>query len=56
MAADVKKYNTRDDDNFSQVTNFWLNVLSREERERLVFNIASHLKDAQGFIQERAVR
>ncbi|XP_003389936.1 PREDICTED: catalase-like [Amphimedon queenslandica] len=54
--CDVKKYNTRDDDNFSQVKNFWLKVLTVEEQSRLVFNIASHLKDAQPFIQSRVIR
>ena len=38
-----------------QVKNFWLKVLTVEEQSRLVFNIASHLKDAQPFIQSRAV-
>ena len=38
-----------------QVTNFWANVLSEEEKMRLVENIAGHLKDATEFIQKRAV-
>ena len=38
-----------------QVKNFWLKVLTVEEQSRLVFNIASHLKDAQPYIQSRAV-
>ncbi|XP_064398721.1 catalase-like isoform X3 [Halichondria panicea] len=54
--ADVKRYNTADDDNFSQVTLFWRNVLSEDEKRRLVRNIAGHLKDASEFIQQRAVR
>ena len=41
---------------FLQVKNFWLKVLTVEEQGRLVFNIASHMKDAQPFIQSRAVR
>ena len=35
----------------SQVTDFWKNVLKPAERERLVDNIASHLCNAQQFIQ-----
>ena len=35
----------------SQVTDFWKNVLKAAERERLVDNIASHLCNAQQFIQ-----
>ena len=74
--GDVRRYNTADDDNFSQVsslsyhaqllvqallvflaqvTNFWLNVLTREEKARLVQNIAGHMKDAKESIQKRAV-
>jgi catalase len=30
-------------------------VLSKDERERLTENIAGHMKDAQEFIQKRAV-
>ena len=66
----MKKYNTRDEDNFSQVCNrlFYYSIffsgkellvespITVEEQSRLVFNIASRLKDAQPFIQSRAVR
>lgn len=54
--GDVKRYNTADDDNFSQVTTFWTKVLTEEEKIRLTQNIAGHLKDASEFIQQRAVR
>ena len=53
--GDAKRYNTADDDNFSQVGTFWCKVLSEEEKTRLVQNIAGHLKDATEFIQHRAV-
>ena len=53
--GDAKRYNTADDDNFSQVGTFWRKVLSEEEKTRLVQNIAGHLKDATEFIQHRAV-
>ena len=36
---------------FPQATDFWKNVLKPAERERLVDNIASHLCNAQQFIQ-----
>lgn len=55
VSGDVQRYNTSDDDNFSQVTIFWSNVLNAEEKKRLVKNIAGHLRNASRFIQERAV-
>ncbi|KAL8595354.1 hypothetical protein ACOMHN_020107 [Nucella lapillus] len=51
----VQRYNTADDDNFSQAEVFWTKILTAEERTRLVENISGHLKDAQDFVQERAV-
>jgi len=56
VSGDVARYNTADDDNFTQVTTFWQDVLSEEERQRLVANIAGHLKNAQPFLQDRAVK
>ena len=53
--GDAKRFNTANDDNFSQVGTFWRKVLSEEEKTRLVQNIAGHLKDATEFIQHRAV-
>lgn len=38
-----------------QVTIFWEKVLDKDAKERLVSNIAGHLKDAKDFIQKRAV-
>jgi len=55
-SGDVARYNTADDDNFSQVTTFWTKVLDEPARARLVENIAGHLKNAQPFIQDRAVK
>ncbi|KAK6638501.1 hypothetical protein RUM43_006768 [Polyplax serrata] len=55
-SGDVARYNSGDDDNFTQAGDLWAKVLSNEERERLVQNIAGHLKDAADFIQERAVK
>lgn len=53
--GDVQRYNSADEDNFTQVGNFYRKVLSEDERQRLVENIAGHLKDAKEFIQDRAV-
>nr|CCQ42789.1 catalase homolog B [Leucosolenia complicata] len=55
VSADVAKYNSADEDNFSQVGLFYRNVLNEEERTRLVGNIAGHLKDALPAIQARTV-
>jgi len=56
MHGDCQRYNTHDDDNFTQVGTFYRKVLNDEERTRLVENIAGHLKDAATFIQERVVK
>lgn len=55
VTGDVQKYVTGDDDNFSQVTTFWKQVLKPEERQRLVENIAGHVKNAKDFLQERCI-
>lgn len=49
------RYDSSNEDNFSQPAMFWNNVLKDEERERLVANLADHLSPAKNFIQERAV-
>jgi len=54
--GDVARYNSADEDDFTQAGVFWRQVLSEEERERLVDNIGSHLCNAQQFIQERAIK
>lgn len=53
--GDVARYNSADEDNFSQPAIFWSSVLNAEEKERLVSNIAGHLSGASEFIQKRAV-
>jgi len=55
ISGDVDRYDTADDHNFEQVGIFYRKVLNESERTRLVENIAGHLKDAQPFIQKRAV-
>ncbi|XP_069688460.1 catalase-like [Periplaneta americana] len=54
--GDVARYNTGDDDNYSQPSTFWKKTLKPEERERLVENIVDHVKGAADFIQERTVK
>lgn len=44
VSGDVQRHDSANDDNFEQVTSFWTNVLSPEERDRLVANIAGHLQ------------
>ncbi|XP_078582866.1 catalase-like [Branchiostoma floridae x Branchiostoma japonicum] len=54
--GDLQRYNTADEDNFTQVGTFWRNVLSEYDREHLVDNLASHMTAAQEFLQKRAVK
>jgi len=56
VSGEVARYNTADDDNFSQVGIYWTKVLDDGAKERLIQNIAGHLKNAQPFIQDRAVK
>jgi len=55
VSADVTRYNSSDEDNFTQTGIFWRDVLSAQEKTNLVENIAGHMKDAQPAIQRRAV-
>jgi len=55
VTGDVQRHDSGNEDNYSQVTSFWLNVLNETSRERLVSNIAGHLRQAAPFIQERAI-
>uniref|UniRef100_A0A8D0W8J5 Catalase n=1 Tax=Sus scrofa TaxID=9823 RepID=A0A8D0W8J5_PIG len=54
-SGDVQRFNSANEDNVTQVRTFYLNVLDEEQRKRLCENIACHLKDAQLFIQKKAV-
>ncbi|XP_030056646.1 catalase [Microcaecilia unicolor] len=54
--GDVDRYTIDNEDNVTQVSNFYKRVLTKDERQRLCENIADHLKDAQLFIQKRAVK
>jgi catalase len=53
--GDVARYNTKDDDNFTQCGNFYRRTLDAGARDRLTSNIAGHLSGAQEFIQQRAI-
>lgn len=56
ISGNVDRHDNNNEDNFEQVTDFWLNVLNDQERERLVRNIADHMKQADLMIQEKAVK
>lgn len=55
VSGEVYRFDSGDEDNFSQPTIFWNTVLDDAARKRLVSNIAGHLVNAQPFIQERAI-
>ncbi|KAH8320059.1 hypothetical protein KR067_003675, partial [Drosophila pandora] len=44
------------EDNYGQVTDFWVHTLDKCAKKRLVQNIADHLNNASQFLQERAVK
>uniref|UniRef100_A0A8C4V071 Catalase n=1 Tax=Falco tinnunculus TaxID=100819 RepID=A0A8C4V071_FALTI len=56
VSGDVQRFNSANEDNVTQVRDFYTKVLKEDERQRLCKNIADHLKDAQLFIQKRAVK
>merc|ERR1712001_694320 len=55
-SKDVGRYNSAEEDNFTQCGIFFRDVLNSDEKFRLVDNIASHIINAQEFLQERAVK
>ncbi|XP_069596059.1 catalase-like isoform X2 [Ranitomeya imitator] len=55
-AGDVARHDSSAEDNVSQVRDFYKKTLNEAERQRLCENLALHLKDAQIFIQKRAVK
>ncbi|XP_030221619.1 catalase isoform X1 [Gadus morhua] len=56
VSPDVTRYESCNDDNYTQAGTFYSEVLSEEERRRLCQNLAGALKGAQVFIQERMVQ
>ena len=55
VSGEAFRYDTGDEDNFSQARVFWENVLDDGAQRRLVANIAESLKNAAPFIQKRAI-
>lgn len=53
--GDVNRFDSGDEDNYSQPAIFWNEVLDEDARERLVTNIADHLSNAMDFIQEQVI-
>ncbi|KAM9301708.1 catalase-like [Gastrophryne carolinensis] len=55
-SGDIARHDSSVEDNVSQVRAFCKDILSEAERQRMFQAIANSLKDAQLFIQERAVK
>ncbi|KAI6241090.1 hypothetical protein M3Y99_00381100 [Aphelenchoides fujianensis] len=55
VQGQVDRYESGDDDNYSQPRAFWEKVLDEAHRQRLVENISGSLSMANKQIQERAV-
>ncbi|CAL1265602.1 unnamed protein product [Larinioides sclopetarius] len=56
VRGDVDRYDSSNEDNFTQAGIFYREVLDDDQRSRLVRNIAENLVEAQEFIQARAVK
>ncbi|KAL3110110.1 hypothetical protein niasHT_015713 [Heterodera trifolii] len=55
VSGDVDRYNTEDDDNYSQPALFWEKVLDENHRKRLIANLSASLKSTSDAVQGRAV-
>lgn len=55
VTGDVDRYETGDEDNFSQCRDFFLKTLDQGARERLTSNIANHMCNAHPILQARAI-
>ena len=55
ISGDIDRFESINEDNFSQVSDFYNKVLTADEKQRLADNIGGHLVNAQTFIQERAI-
>ena len=55
FSGEIGRFQSGDEDNFSQPREFWEKVLNEKEKTDLVSNIAGHLKNAQEFLRIRAV-
>jgi len=56
ITGDIHRHSSGHEDNFSQATIFYNQVLDADAKTRLVNNISGHLAAASPFIQERAVK
>jgi catalase len=52
----ASRYDNGDEDNFTQARSLYKDVLTSDQRGRLVDNIAMSLKQASEFLQERAIQ
>ncbi|CAG9799699.1 unnamed protein product [Chironomus riparius] len=55
VTGDVHRYDSGDEDNFSQAAVFWNKILDDAAKKRLVINMAMHVVNAEEFIQERVI-
>ncbi|XP_044737518.1 catalase-like isoform X2 [Chrysoperla carnea] len=55
VSGDVYRYDSGDEDNYSQPRIFYQKVLDEAARERLINNIADHCSRSAKFIQDRVV-
>ncbi|CAG2173108.1 unnamed protein product [Oppiella nova] len=55
LVGDIDRHDSSNEDNYEQSTDFWNKVLTPDERQRLVENIAESLAETLPFIQERAI-
>lgn len=53
--GDVQRYNSADEDNFTQAGIFYRKVLNEAEKTALTENLAGHMVAAQDFLQDRAI-
>jgi catalase len=53
--SEAKRYESGQEDNFTQCGVFWRKVLDEPAKARLIENISTHLINAAEFIQDRAV-
>ncbi|XP_053624850.1 catalase [Plodia interpunctella] len=56
VSGDVDKYDSANEDNFSQATILYKEVFDDGAKQRVVNNIVGHAKDAAGFLQERVIK
>ncbi|PSN55086.1 Catalase [Blattella germanica] len=54
VTGDVERYNTSDEDNFSQASDYW-NTLTSDQKENMKSNLASYLEGTAPFLQEKAI-